>query len=139
MGYQKVLVTVAVAADSQVLVQKAVSIVRPYNGQITLLSMVANPELYNSFAGPMLGDLRNLMEEETRLFLEQLRQQAGYPIADLLVVQGELGDGLTYANQQRSFDLVICGNHSDHLMNKLSCSAARFIDTSQTDVLIVPL
>ncbi|HDJ1441781.1 TPA: universal stress protein UspC [Serratia rubidaea] len=139
MGYQKVLVTVAVAADSQVLVQKAVSIVRPYNGQITLLSMVANPELYNSFAGPMLGDLRNLMEEETRLFLEQLRQQAGYPIADLLVVQGELGDGLIYANQQRSFDLVICGNHSGQLMNKLSCSAARFIDTSQTDVLIVPL
>ncbi|CAI2479743.1 Universal stress protein A [Serratia plymuthica] len=68
MGYQNVLVTVAVAADSHRLVEKAVSIVRPSNGKITLLSTIANPEMYNNFAGPMLGDLRALMEEETLLF-----------------------------------------------------------------------
>lgn len=35
MGYQNVLVTVAVAPDSHRLVEKAVSIVRPHAGNIT--------------------------------------------------------------------------------------------------------
>lgn len=139
MRYQNVLVTVAVAADSHRLVEKAVSIVRPYRGKITLLSTIANPEMYNNFAGPMLGDLRALMEEETRLFLEELRLRAGYPIADTLIVHGELGDSLNYASSRQPFDLVVCGNHSDSIMNKVSCSAARFINASRVDVLIVPL
>ncbi|HGM5054420.1 TPA: universal stress protein UspC [Serratia marcescens] len=139
MGYQNVLVTVAVAPDSHRLVEKAVSIVRPYAGNITLLSTLANPEMYNNFAGPMLGDLRTLMEEETRLFMEELRQHAGYPIADMLIVHGELGDSLEYASRSRPFDLLLCGNHRDGMMNKVSCSAARFINISHIDVLIVPL
>lgn len=139
MTYHNVLVAVAVAADSHRLVEKAVAIVRPYHGKITLVSMIANPEIYNSFAGPMLGDLRSLMEEETQLFMETLRNQADYPIDDTLILQGELGDSLQYASQRHPFDLVICGNHSDSIMNKIVCSAARFVDTSQIDVLIVPL
>ncbi|CAI0706164.1 Universal stress protein A [Serratia entomophila] len=101
MGYHNVLVTVAVAADSHRLVEKAVSIVRPSEGKLTLLSTIANPEMYNNFAGPMLGDLRALMEEETRLFLEELRQRAGYPIADMLIVHGELADSLNYASSRQ--------------------------------------
>lgn len=139
MGYQNVLVTVAVAPDSHRLVEKAVSIVRPHAGNITLLSTLANPEMYNNFAGPMLGDLRTLMEEETRLFMEELRQRAGYPIADMLIVHGELGDSTEYASRSRPFDLLLCGNHRDGMMNKVSCSAARFINISHIDVLIVPL
>ncbi|HGE6718172.1 TPA: universal stress protein UspC [Serratia marcescens] len=139
MGYQNVLVTVAVAPDSHRLVEKAVSIVRLYGGNITLLSTLANPEMYNNFAGPMLADLRTLMEEETRLFMEELRQRAGYPIADTLIVHGELGDSLEFASRRQPFDLLLCGNHRDSMMNKVSCSAARFINISHIDVLIVPL
>ncbi|WP_337261626.1 MULTISPECIES: universal stress protein UspC [unclassified Serratia (in: enterobacteria)] len=139
MGYYNVLVAVAVAADSHRLVEKAVSIVRPYNGQITLVSMIANPEIYNNFAGPMLGDLRALMEEETLLFMEELRSRTDYPISNTRIIHGELGDCLTYANQRQPFDLVICGNHSDSMLNKVTCSAARFINTSSIDVLIIPL
>lgn len=139
MGYSNVLVTVAVAADSHRLVERAVSIVRPCNGRITLVSMVANPEIYNSFAGPMLGDLRALMEEETLLFMDELCLRANYPNIATRIIQGEMGDCLTYASQQHPFDLVICGNHSDSMMNKVACSAARFINTSRIDVLIVPL
>ncbi|MFC0227309.1 universal stress protein UspC [Serratia aquatilis] len=139
MEYRNVLVAVAVAADSHRLVKKAVSIVRPYNGQITLVSMIANPEIYNSFAGPMLGDMRALMEEETLLFMEELCMRADYPINHTQIIHGELGDCLTYANQQQPFDLVICGNHSNSMMSKVACSAMRFINTSRIDVLIVPL
>lgn len=136
MAYHNVLVAVAVAADSHLLVQKAVSIVRPYKGQITLVSMIANAE---TFAGTMLGDLRALMEEETLLFMEELSLRADYPIAATRIIYGELGDCLTYANQRQPFDLVICGNHSNNMLNKVTCSAGRFINTSCIDVLIVPL
>lgn len=139
MGYRNVLVAVAVAADSHRLVEKAVAIVGPHQGQITLVSVIANPEFYNSLTGPMLGELRTLMEEETLLFMKDLCQKAGYPIITTWIIHGELGDGLIYANQQHPFDLVICGNHSDSMMNKIACSAARFINTSSIDVLIVPL
>ncbi|CAI0717164.1 MULTISPECIES: universal stress protein UspC [Serratia] len=136
MGYHNVLVTVAVAADSHRLVEKAVSIVRPCDGKITLVSIIANAEI---FPAPMLGDLRALMEEETLLFMEELCLRANYPNIATRIIHGELGDCLTYANQKQPFDLVICGNHSDSMMNKVACSAARFINTSSIDVLIVPL
>ncbi|AKG71956.1 TPA: universal stress protein UspC [Serratia fonticola] len=136
MGYHNVLVTVAVAADSHRLVEKAVSIVRPCDGKITLVSIIANAEI---FPAPMLGDLRALMEEETLLFMEELCLRANYPNIATRIIHGELGDCLAYANQKQPFDLVICGNHSDSMMNKVACSAARFINTSSIDVLIVPL
>ncbi|WON78521.1 universal stress protein UspC [Serratia sp. UGAL515B_01] len=139
MEYRNVLVAVAIAADSHKLVAKAVSIVRPYLGQITLVSMIANPEIYNSFAGQMLDNMHVLMEEKTRLFMDELCQRAEYPISHTRVIYGKLGDCLTYANQQQQFDLVICGNHSYSMMNKVTCSAVRFINTSSIDVLIVPL
>jgi universal stress protein C len=112
---------------------------RPYDGKITLLSVIAPTEMYGSFAGPMLGDLNTLVEEEAHLFMQELEQKVDYPNIDKLIFHGELGDGLLYARQQRSFDLVICGNHSGSLMNKISCSAKRFINTYCMDVLIVPL
>lgn len=136
MGYRNVLVTVAVAADSHRLVEKAVSIVRPWDGKITLVSIVANNEI---FPVTMLSDLRALMEEEALLFMEELCLRANYPHIATRIIHGELGDCLTYANQQQPFDLVICGNHSDSIMNKVACSATRFINSSSIDVLIVPL
>ncbi|MGO3568135.1 MAG: universal stress protein UspC, partial [Serratia grimesii] len=75
----------------------------------------------------------------TLLFMEELRLLADFPCADTLIVHGELGDSLSYASRQQTFDLVVCGNHSDSMMNKVSCSAARFINTSHIDVLIIPL
>lgn len=54
-------------------------------------------------------------------------------------MHGELGDSLEYASRRQPFDLLICGNHRDGMMNKVSCSAARFINISHIDVLIVPL
>lgn len=136
MAYRNVLVAVAVAPDSHLLVERAVSIVRPNDGQITLVSTIATPEIY---AGPMLGNLRVLMEEEALLFMEELCLRTNYPAIATKIIHGELGDSLTYANQKSPFDLVICGNHGDSIINKVSCSAARFINTSKIDVLIVPL
>ncbi|CNJ57422.1 universal stress protein UspC [Yersinia aldovae] len=52
MGYRNVLVAVALSPDSQKLVNKAVSIVQPYNGVISLITLTTEPEMYNSYASP---------------------------------------------------------------------------------------
>lgn len=139
MGYSNVLVAVALSPDSQQLVDKAVSIVRPYNGRVSLITLTTEPEMYSSYAAPMLGDLRSVLQEEAQLFMDELALNADYPIENRTVVHGEFADSMAYVCQQQHIDLVICGNHSTRLMNKFSCSAARLINTSMVDVLIVPL
>ncbi|HEI6852654.1 TPA: universal stress protein UspC [Yersinia enterocolitica] len=139
MGYRNVLVAVALSPDSQQLVNKAVSIVRPYDGRVSLITLTTEPEVYSSYAAPMLGDLRSVLEEEALLFMEELAINADYPIEKRNVVHGEFAESMAYFCQQQHIDLVICGNHSTRLLNKFSCSAARLINTSTVDVLIVPL
>ncbi|ANI31607.1 universal stress protein UspC [Yersinia entomophaga] len=139
MKYQNVLVAVSLSPDSQQLVDKAVSIVRPHNGIISLVTLTTEPEMYNNFAAPMLGDLRNLLQEEARLFMAELQAKTNYPIAEMAILHGELADSLNYVSNKRQIDLVICGHHSASMMNKIYCSATRLINASRVDVLIVPL
>lgn len=68
MSYRRVLVAVAQAPDSIKLVEKAIAIVRPYQGEITLLTLCNEADLCSSFAGSMLGSLRELIHEEANLF-----------------------------------------------------------------------
>ncbi|CND09664.1 universal stress protein UspC [Yersinia wautersii] len=139
MRYRNVLVAVALSSDSQQLVDKAVSIVAPYHGKVSLITLTTEPEMYTSYAAPMLGDLRSVLQEESQLFMQELQTKSGYPIENKIVIHGELADSLVCFCQNNHIDLVICGNHSTSLMNKFSCSAARLINTSTVDVLIVPL
>lgn len=139
MGYRNVLVAVALSPDSQQLVNKAVSIVRPYDGKISLITLTTEPEMYNSYAAPMLDDLRSVLKEENQSFMNELHANANYPIENKVIIHGKLADSMAYFCRQHHIDLVICGNHSAHLMNRFYCSAASLINTSTVDVLIVPL
>ncbi len=139
MGYKNVLVAVAVAPDSQRLVDKAISIVRPYGGKVTLVTLSTETDLCNSFAGPMLTDLRGLLQEELVLFMNKLRAEANYPIEKGLVFYGELSDSLANACREHAFDLIVCGSHCDKMVSRMLSSASRVIDSAQTDVLVVPL
>lgn len=139
MSYRNVLVAVAQAPDSIRLLEKAISIARPYGGNIVLVTLCNEPDLCSSFAGPMLGDLRRLLHEEAELFLQQLIGQVDYPVSDTLICNGELGDCVVYACQQKNIDLVICGNHSEGMLKRMLSSSSQVIDKTRTDVLIVPL
>lgn len=69
MSYSHLLVAVAPTPESRVLINKAVSIARPLDAKVSLITLATDPELYNQFAAPMLENLRDLMHEETRDFL----------------------------------------------------------------------
>ena len=71
MPYTHLLVAVAPTPESQVLIKKAVSIARPVNAKVSLITLATDPELYNQFAAPMMENLREVMQEETREFLNR--------------------------------------------------------------------
>ncbi|QKJ87523.1 Universal stress protein UspC [Paramixta manurensis] len=139
MSWHHVLVAVAMTPESHLLVEKAVSVVRPNAGKVSLITLASDPELYNSFAAPMLENMRELMQEEITLFLEELKARANYPIEKTHIVYGELSEHVCAHCKHQHIDLVVCGNHSQAFFNTLIGSARRVIDRSDVDVLIVPL
>ncbi len=139
MSYTHVLVAVAVTPESHRLVQKAVSIVKPVNGRISLITLASDPEIYNQLAAPMMENLRELMLEETRIFLDELTDKAGYPIESTVIATGELSDHILAVCEKQDVDLVVCGNHNQGFFNKAICSAKAVVASSKIDVLLVPL
>lgn len=139
MRYQHVLVSVALTPESHRLVERAVAIVRPNGGRITLFTLAGEPEMYNHMAGPMLESLRELMQEETRTFMQTLVARAGYPIERTLIASGELSEHLNAACERDGVDLLICGNHNQDFVGKMLCSARSVVARSRVDVLLVAL
>ena len=131
MPYTHLLVAVAPTPESQVLIKKAVSIARPVNAKVSLITLATDPELYNQFAAPMMENLREVMQEETREFLNELARHADYPIERMTIACGELGHHIK--------DLVICGNHNHSLFSRATCSAKSIVGSCGVDVLLVSL
>ena len=139
MSYSHILVAVAATPESQQLLDKAVSIARPVNARISLITLVLDPELYNQFAAPMLEDLREVMQEETQDFIDKLSKEAEYPIEHTFITYGALNEHILDVCRKYAIDLVIYGNHNHSFFSRASCSAKSVIHTSQVDVLLVPL
>lgn len=139
MGYKHILVPVAMTDESVELVKKAISIVSPEQGQVSLLTCVPDPELYNQFAGMMLDNVRDLMREDVNQFLETLCANVNYPIANSLIASGEIGPQIVAACQNLRVDLVLCGIHSQSTIRKYLTSTRNIIELSVADVLLVPL
>ncbi|ELQ6131765.1 universal stress protein UspC [Cronobacter dublinensis] len=139
MSYSHVLVAVAVTPESHRLIARAVSIVKPVNGKITLITIATDPELFNQMSAPMLENLRDVMYEETQTFLEALKTAAGYPIEKALIATGEIGEYIHDICEKNDIDLVICGNHNQSFFSKAVCSAKSVLAASKTDLLLVAL
>jgi len=141
MSYSHLLVAVAVNAESRLLLKKAVSIARPYQARarISLLTLANDPEMYNQFAAPMMESLRDLMQEETQHFMNELIAQADYPIAETIIASGALSENIVHICERDGIDLVIYGNHNQRYFSRAACSAKGVVGASKVDVLLVPL
>lgn len=139
MSYSHILVCVAVTPESHQLLARAVSIARPLNARVSLVTLAAEPEMYNQLAAPMLEDIRGLLQEETQQFLQELEDKAQYPIVRTFIATGELSEHILDICRKEQVDLVICGNHNQSFFSRAACSAKAIVSSSQVDVLLVPL
>lgn len=139
MAYQHILIAVDLSPESKLLVDKAVSMARPYNGKVSLIHVDVNySDLYTGLIDVNLGDMQKRISEETRTALAELAASAGYPITETLSGSGDFGQVLVDAVKQYQVDLVLCGHHQD-FWSKLMSSARQLINTLHVDMLIVPL
>ncbi|MDU7101641.1 MAG: universal stress protein UspA [Enterobacter sp.] len=122
MAYKHILIAVDLSPESKVLVDKAVSMARPYNAKVSLIHVDVNySDLYTGLIDVNL-----------------LSTNAGYPITETLSGSGDLGQVLVDAIKKYDMDLVVCGHHQD-FWSKLMSSARQLINTVHVDMLIVPL
>ncbi|MWN31807.1 universal stress protein UspA [Gilliamella sp. Pra-s65] len=139
MAYKHILVAVDLSPESEVLVEKAVSMARPYNAQISLIHVGINySDLYTGLVDINMNDMKDRITEDAHLALNNLANDAGYPIAHTLSGNGEFDQVLIEAIHEYNIDLVVCGHHQD-FWSKLMSSARQLINNTHIDTLIVPL
>ena len=139
MDYKHILVAVDLSPESNVLVQKAVSMAKPYNAKVSLIHVDVNySDLYTGLIDVNLGDMQQRITDETRNALKDLSDNSGYEIQETLSGSGDLGQVLVDAIKKYDMDLVVCGHHQD-FWSKLMSSARQLINTVHVDMLIVPL
>ncbi|MFV9997549.1 MAG: universal stress protein UspA [Arsenophonus endosymbiont of Dermacentor nuttalli] len=139
MAYKHILVTVDLSPESKVLVDKAVSMAKPYNAKVSLIHVDVNySDLYTGLIDVNLGDVEQRLTKETHQALTKLAKEADYKLEKELSGRGDLGQVLVDAIKEYKVDLVVCGHHQD-FWSKLMSSARQLINTVHVDMLIVPL
>ncbi|MBC9130018.1 universal stress protein UspA [Frischella sp. Ac48] len=139
MAYKHILVAVDLSPESDILVEKAVSMARPYNAQISLIHVGINySDLYTGLVDINMNDMKDRITEDAHIVLNKLADNAGYPITHTLSGNGEFGQVLIEAIHEYGADLVVCGHHQD-FWSKLMSSARQLINNTHVDTLIVPL
>lgn len=139
MAYKHVLVAVDLSPESNILIEKAVSLARPDNAKISIIHVDVNySDLYTGLIEVNMIGMQKRIAEETHNALDELANHADYPIEQSLSGSGDLGQVLVDAIKKYNIDLVICGHHQD-FWSKLMSSARQLINTVHVDMLIVPL
>lgn len=139
MAYKHVLVAVDLSSESKILVEKAVALARPYDAKVSIIHVDVNySDMYTGLIEVNMVGMQQRIAEETQNALEQLANEASYPIEQSLSGSGDFGQVLVDAIKKYDMDLVLCGHHQD-FWSKLMSSARQLINTVHVDMLIVPL
>lgn len=139
MAYKHILIAVDLSPQSQILVEKAVSLARPYNSKISFIHANIN---FNTFYSGLLEQNSGYTPEEASQqdlrALKAFSDMADYPVTELLSGRGELAQVLSDTVVKYDIDLVVCGHHQD-FWGKLMSSARQLVNALHVDMLIVPI
>lgn len=139
MAYKHILIAVDLSPESHLLVDKAVSLARPYDAKLSLIHVDVNySDMHTGLIDINLSETRQRISEETFQALNDLADKAGYPVSKVLNGRGDLADILEDVIIEHDVDMVVCGHHKD-FWSKLASSARRLINSMNIDMLIVPL
>ncbi len=82
MAYKHILIAVDLSPESKVLVEKAVSMAKPYNAKVSLIHVDVNySDLYTGLIDVNLGDMQKRISEETHNALTELSQMQATPLS----------------------------------------------------------
>jgi len=140
MSYKHILVAVDLSKSSEVVINKAISLARGANSKLSFIFVDVNYVSSRGGISPKvemdvpLDEQQAILQKE----LQALAEQADYPVANTLVVIGDLNEKLKTTVQEMDVDLLVCGHHHDFWSQLLS-SARKLVNTAVTDLLIIYL
>lgn len=139
MAYKHILIAVDLSPESKILLEKAVSVAKPYQAKISLIHVDVNyTDLYTGLIDAHFVDVQKRISEETQKKLMELSESADYPVTEILIGNGDFAQVLVDASKKYEVDLVLCGHHQD-FWSKLISSTRQLLSIVHVDMLIVPL
>ncbi|MGF1703805.1 universal stress protein [Photobacterium makurazakiensis] len=127
MSYKHILVAVDLSESSQTVIDKAISLAK---GTSCKLSFV--------FVDVDRVVLARKEEQTLQKELQTLADQSDYPVAETLVVIGDLHIKLSAIVKKMDVDLVVCGHHHK-FMSRLFSSIPKLANAVEADLLVVYL
>ncbi|MCG9737336.1 universal stress protein [Shewanella insulae] len=127
MSYKHILVAVDLSESSRVVIDKAVTLARVGNSKVSFVyvdvdSVAITPQ----------------EESEMQQELQAMATLSDYPIAETLVVIGDLHMKLAGIAKERNVDLLVCGHHHKFLSSLFS-SVPKVANAVEADLLVVYL
>ncbi|MGR5243721.1 universal stress protein [Vibrio sp. PNB23_22_6] len=127
MSYAHILVAVDLSDSSRAVIDKAISIAKDANSKLSFVFVDHDRVALES------KDERKLMQE-----LQSLAEQSDYPVAETMVVIGDLHIKLAGIAKENNIDLVVCGHHHK-FMSRLFSSIPTLANAIEADLLVVYL
>lgn len=141
MSYKHILVAVDLSLESRLVLEKAVALARSLDAD---LSLFHDDLIYGDEIVPQIFDPRYAVDSKKREIkeppqqLQELIENAGYPIKSTYIGSGRFADEIEKAAIELQSDLVVCGHHHD-FWHRISSSAKQLLKSSEIDMLVIPL
>ncbi|CAE6943492.1 Universal stress protein family [Vibrio sp. B1FLJ16] len=127
MNYAHILVAVDLSESSKIVIDKAIKQARDSNSKLSFVYVDVDRVV-----------LEPKKELDLLQELQELADQCGYPVNEIMVVNGDLHVKLKGLVKQSNIDLVVCGHHHN-LLSRLFSSVPKVANSVEADMLVVYL
>lgn len=139
MSYKNILVIIDFSPVSQILVNKAVFIAKPYNSKIFLVQFTNNcSEIYNKPVDVNINIIPKQRIIDNNKIINEFKFKTKYSLISSLEYTNISLTQLIDVIKKYNLDLIIMGHYQD-FWSKLLFKIRHFINSLQVDILIIPL
>jgi nucleotide-binding universal stress UspA family protein len=139
MKYRHILVAIELSEDSNILIDRAVSIAKTVGAEVSFIHIDGtHGEIYSELIDMQAEPNRKPLKSHSNELIASFQQNTDFPVKHFLVGTGDLADKLHDTIAEFEFDLLICGHHHDFWSRIVSYSK-HLINKSPIDMLVVPL
>ncbi|MFT6924642.1 MAG: universal stress protein A [Psychromonas sp.] len=138
MSYKHVLVAIDLTETSDIVISKAVSLAKNLDAKLSFISVdVSHPDKDRDY-DPLELKLIEQKRQELAAKLKELANLTDYPIANTLVVGGDVEETLMQEMTKIQADLLVCGHHHG-FWNRWWSSARKLVNITIVDLLLIHL
>lgn len=140
ISYTHILVALDLEQDNRALINRSVAIANKYQSRLSFLHVDMDfSTVYTGYYSLPLQSLQQQSREHAFERLETFAHETPYPVTHLLVREGKFQEQCHSVVEKHDVDLIVCGRHHHHFINKWLSETSLLVNHSTVDVLVVPL